>query len=450
MADTTLAVERVGAKGYHYEHPDAFSAADDADPASAPSLHLDILRALEADMRTMKIGTLVGRAAASSSSSAAPSALGSVTCSSAEEEHVIASPSEESLSCLLQDLLGCFVLRRTKDAVDLGLPLKTRVECWVDATPTQARVLETLRRATLLLIGPESVLGRSVLETDSSSPDGVMSGASMCAPASPCFVGEVCSVIPPAADTMECLATITSGRVGNASGKLLMLLRKAALHPLLLRTRFGNERVLAVAALVFEASLPQPKPFESPEFACLSESELAGLKLLEDFASASEGLSFDAADAALVELHRGLPRGALMFWAESALRASQTNPQSKPPAKLVVGLADLAESFLHASVSLEFECAVGGLPLARTTPAPPPVPSTPQDYELMCEVRTAYESNPALRSRLEPHVLSETALLDSGKVQRLAALLEEAQHAGSRVLVFSQFNLVLDIRECEW
>ena len=63
----------------------------------------------------------------------------------------------------------------------------------------------------------------------------------------------------------------------------------------------------------------------------------------------------------------------------------------------------------------------------------------------MCEVRAASAEFPDLRRRLEPHILHKETLLDSGKLKRLVPLLADAQLAGSRVLIFSQFNLVLDV-----
>ncbi len=43
--------------------------------------------------------------------------------------------------------------------------------------------------------------------------------------------------------------------------------------------------------------------------------------------------------------------------------------------------------------------------------------------------------------------LSDDKILDSGKFRQLDKLLEEAKNAGDRVLLFSQFRIMLDITE---
>lgn len=341
VADTTLALEKGGGSSAHFshEHPDAFSSELDVSDTSTTT-HRHILQAIEADVLKMKAGSSAFRNSESNSESA-----GAATSSA------LAS----SASSLLHDMLGCFILRRTKDSVDLQLPPKTRVVHWVDATPTQSRILETLKRATLLLIGPESVLGRSVLEA-SSATSAVHAAAGAGAPvvaeleselseplAPTCFVGDLCGVLPRAGDAAACLAEIHAGRVGNASGKLLMLLRKAALHPLLVRSRFSNNRVLALAAFIFESTLPQQVTFSSPDvFVPLSSGGDAADSAV--LASTSDAY----ADGDLVGPHIAVTRDALVRWAESRLRSSQ--PPQVPTARLVKALADVAEGLLQASV----------------------------------------------------------------------------------------------------
>lgn len=344
VADATLRLESGGGGSAHFkhEHPDAFSSSLDADVRTAPTSRQFILQAIEADLVKMKVGKSDGGSVLGAQESAAGAAAATSTLA-------------PSATGLLQDMLGCFVLRRTKDSVDLQQPPKTRIVHWVGATPMQARILGTLKRTTLLLLGPESVLGRCVLHA-SAGPSSALddagaslttdfsTSAGLVVPDAPvCFVGDICGVLPQASDAAACLSDIQSGRVGNASGKLLMLLRKAALHPLLLRSRFSNSRVLALASLLFETSLPQEATFSTPEFSALGDCE-AG-----DDGGPSCAQSGATADADLVALHGAIDRSSLVHWAETQLRASV--PPLIPTTRLVKSLADLGEGLLRASVS---------------------------------------------------------------------------------------------------
>lgn len=367
VSDSTLTVEHVkSGGGFRHEHPDSYSSLADDSAATGSSLQQDILSAIEADMLMMQ-----ARSGGSWRSHVGPS----TAPAQSDLSHDVA-PRDASLSSLLSDMLGCFVLRRTKDNVDLKLPPKTRVENWVDASPFQARVLETLKQATLLLLGPHSVLGQSVLsvtaESECDAVTDTVHASTLPAPLSelsrsPAFVGDLGGVIPQSCGTEQCLADIAAGHVGNASGKLLMLLRKAALHPLLLRSRYCDERVLSIATLVFEASQPLLGPMHCGTFVPLTEDVVLDKRLIPAaHQSAPEGAhgSLDvelsaepdcgglaALNATLVEQHKRLPRGALLQWANAQLISSMVPATNqKPPAKFVKALADLADSFLRASV----------------------------------------------------------------------------------------------------
>ena len=368
VTDTTLAVEKSNrGSGFLHEHPDSFNAGVDTVLATAPALHEHLLHAFDTDMHHMKTNSGLGWTIPTIASTLPLVDASASSCSAAALPLLKSrSGTDVSLSGILSDILGCFVLRRTKDSIDLQLPTKTRVECWVHATPVQQSILATLKHATLLLLGANSVLGRGVIHASASPESGVATGSSPKVELSTaaekavdhsvttdhastssgdsheCFVGELGGVFPKSVDTAQCLADIGAGRVGNASGRLIMLLRKAALHPLLLRSYYSNERVLDIAALLFGSSSLSEGKFASPPFSDINHR----------ISSVGENSGVDASgtlsDAALLELHRDISRGDTMRWAEAHLCAALSQ---KPSAKQVKALSDLAESLLHSSVS---------------------------------------------------------------------------------------------------
>ncbi|KAL6715733.1 DNA-dependent ATPase fun30 [Lecanora helva] len=68
-----------------------------------------------------------------------------------------------------------------------------------------------------------------------------------------------------------------------------------------------------------------------------------------------------------------------------------------------------------------------------------------QDMEVMTdmELNRLCEENP----RMSPYLLQDGEWMDSGKVSKLASLLKMYKENGDRVLVFSQFTMVMDILE---
>jgi hypothetical protein len=74
-----------------------------------------------------------------------------------------AADSEAAVSAALADIMSAFILRRTKDTVDLALPPKTRLTTWAAMTPFQARCADTLHAVTLAL-SPQGGLGQAVRE----------------------------------------------------------------------------------------------------------------------------------------------------------------------------------------------------------------------------------------------------------------------------------------------
>lgn len=93
--------------------------------------------------------------------------------------------SDASVSVALADVMSCFILRRTKGGIDLGLPPKTRVVDWVPMTPAQRAVADTLHGATLALAAPGSGLRRAVREALDAAGDARTPPAAIEAPVAP-------------------------------------------------------------------------------------------------------------------------------------------------------------------------------------------------------------------------------------------------------------------------
>lgn len=205
-----------------------------------------------------------------------------------------ASADNDALvSAALADVFSCYLLRRTKDTVDLGLPPKTRVLQWTPATAVQAAIVRTLHAVTLRLAGPASVVGTAVREAvaagggggagneeeEAAAPTASAAVEDECdAPAAAMasvrdvaatdfgsgfgFVGGLAAVVgapsrggggSATGGTLDADADAAaddgaaSTKGGGAVSRLVMLMRKAANHPLLLRARYSNDAVLALA-----------------------------------------------------------------------------------------------------------------------------------------------------------------------------------------------------------
>jgi len=140
---------------------------------------------------------------------------------------------------VLRDVMGAFVLRRTKDqCLDLALPSKTRFIELLDPTSLQKRVLTTLHAATFELL-KGGVLSQAI---SNLQPDTLDSSSETL-----CFVGELTPCFSISWGYKSSSTLDTESAPSNIAGKILSLLRAAAIHPLLLRTRFSNALVLKFA-----------------------------------------------------------------------------------------------------------------------------------------------------------------------------------------------------------
>lgn len=219
----------------------------------------------------------------------------------------------------------------------------------------------------------------------------------------------------------------------GAIGRLLMLLRKAAIHPLLLRLRYSNDDVLAMAKACWEEEQEEEEEDEGPSVSPhkaghkrgSSHSVGAAAKITKDgvrepqvldvAACASRSgdgvpppLTSTATDTqqeeqqkqewvqALATAHAPLPRAQLLAWAGGDKK-----------------LASFAASML-----------------------------TKSDLELHQEFVL---HSPVLARR--GYNLPMSAYTESNKVQWLHSFLTQLHARGSRMLLFSQFTQALDLME---
>lgn len=74
------------------------------------------------------------------------------------------STSDAAVGAALTDIMSCFILRRTKDTVNLALPPKTRRTQWTPLTSLQRSLADTLHCVTLALASAGSGLAQAVRE----------------------------------------------------------------------------------------------------------------------------------------------------------------------------------------------------------------------------------------------------------------------------------------------
>ena len=320
---------------------------DDADAPTRSEAHLRMVASLQKGFQVYaaaaskrRCGGASARAAGAPPVAVGDSRPGDDAASHAASTLLSAPPAsehgsdgnDEHMREFLHNLLGCFVLRRTKDAVNLGLPLKTRELAWAPMTRTQAAIARTLHAATILATDPHGLLGASVRRVvaedpslaavpcaaghESTPPFGFVGGLatvfSALQDAAPAPLPAGASASPAAAVAGHEGAGSSGGVHSSApaaaaqpttgdSSRLAMLLRKVANHPLLLRSRYGNAAVLHIARALWEADTPTAGgaagDWESRQ--ALLSHDAALLPPLEPSVLIVPRLEHDAGDAAL-------------------------------------------------------------------------------------------------------------------------------------------------------
>jgi SNF2 family DNA or RNA helicase len=285
----------------------------------------------------------------------------------------------------VESLLSVFVLRRVKDDLVLGLPTKTRVTAWVSLTPTAAGVVATLTRVLLALLAPDTALARIVRAAhcagdncemkDGRDGEAVVSWAYTSPPS---CVGSLAGVLVTAS------GEVIAGP--GAAGKLLMMLRKAAIHPLLLRLRYSDATVLDMARVIHDEEQQGSKGKRL-------KLSLEPHPLLDASAQPAAALDDSAFLRAVSAAHPVLDKSALLAWAQGDKALMST-----------------ATQLLAAS-----DAEIDGGWLA--------------DYPSLAAFR-----------------LPQAAYEDSAKVAWLRSLMATLSQ-GSRVLLFSQFTDALDVMQ---
>jgi SNF2 family DNA or RNA helicase len=312
------------------------------------------------------------------------------------------------------DILAAYVLRRTKKAT-LTLPPKTRLTVRVEPTARQGGVLRALAAAVRALSraapgdsGEGGLLASAVEAAGGGGGSGGGGGGDVCVT----FVGELTPCLGGGWGWRERCGAGENRAGTSALSRLLSLLRKAAIHPLMLRTRLSNCSVLALARLVAEAGgggggRAGPDPF-APR------------------ASGGGGAPAAAAAAAA-------PRGV-----DAALAAAHPSPSAEAAALAAAHPSPSAEALL--------EWAGGDKALAKDAAS-----LLGESDGALYRLAAGYAAREAPGSRAAaawaPFLAPPGAHADSGKVRALDALVGAARALGSRVLCFSQFTEALDLVE---
>jgi hypothetical protein len=405
-------------------------SGDGSDVRGSERAHRAFADALAAGVKALSRKSRGAGAAASSSSS---------------------SSSSSTAAAALQDLLALFVLRRTKESANLALPPKHRHTEWLAPTPGQDAVLSTLHLLTLHVLGEGSILARAVAtavagaaaggeeaEAQAAGPTSVAATADGLAARPLAFVGQVGAALADAprdaaagtgagsssSSSSAAASSSSSGAVAAVplsdallevqgspgfAGRALMLLRKAAIHPLLLRTRFSTEDCLVLARLI------------------------QGVPPAADAASAAAGAAASSSAPVTREAVRLLvfpPASGAAGEAPTGAASSATSSSSSAAA------AHLAAVHALPSPAELLAWAGGRKTLVRQAQAL----LGSSDYALS----TLARSLP--REQAARFALPASALYDSAKVTALLALLRGLRE-GEKALVFSQFTEALDLVE---
>ena len=390
--------------------------------------------------------------------------------------------ADAAASTALTDILGCFVLRRTKETVDLNLPPKTRLVHMLAMTPTQQAIADTLH-ATLFAVDVTkggvpgarhsqlAELMATVLGPD-AAPCGIPVGgaggevgASAGAPPptsasqGPVFFAELRGVL--FNDTSSEGAGEGEGqlkrvgmreypRVGGGEERTRVrrafstrspphpppcpppVLRKVAAHPLLVRTRYGDDDVLKVAELLWAAET------ESATGVVPAMDEVSLVPKRVQLAPSPTDTSLLQTLAAA---HGQLSHGELLAWARAVAVGDDSSGGGGTSADMDVPPAGRKRSASGAVKSAPtYSSQDVGILVAHASSL-----LSSSDYEIHASLSAVAGGGGSYAASAARWMLPPTALLDSGKVSWLTAALPNWIRSGSRVLLFSQLKLILDI-----
>jgi hypothetical protein len=264
-----------------------------------------------------------------------------------------------SPSCA-QNVMSALILRRTKASAHIALPPKTQEVHWIVPDGAQQAILDTLS-AVVHTFAPASLLATALsaarnhgavpsigVDVDAAGGGGGKPTL-FTLPSRLVLVGDLSRILRVGGDDRDSDAVMTSGSGGHAGGvmvqlaAMLMLLRKASIHPMLTRAAYSTASVLSLVPWVYAADydaahtpaqLPSPPVWPPPSFTPSTRTAPA---------------------ATMAELAVTVGQPDLVAWSCGHTK-----------------LAQLAEHMLAMSVSVRQAACLRTSPHAPPPPPPPP------------------------------------------------------------------------------
>lgn len=389
-------------------------------------------------------------AAASAASQTPPRPVSLSTGQPAQAGSMTQGPSpgttpSTSLIDTIRRIMQPFILQRTKADVSLGLPPKlSRVQC-LPMLPQQgklyAAIVETLRLLAARRAAPASFSASAAVSGAAASSSAASSGQAESL-ASSCDLAEA---EPSSAEARvrKCkthhqrlyegpfVGGVTSAVLAGSQHALpgaLMLMRRAAGHPALLRCIYPDRLALAlVRAAHFLDRARDTRPVDEDAATAAAADAVARVREVADELGVTQvvnmaGAVREFAETGDLEDDQLEPAGgthdndALRVRAALIPAASQVGPS--PTLTDLVAWADG-----NRSLAKEGEQVLGM-----------------SDFELSEQLCAFYPELSCWR-------LPDQYLLSSNKVRETLRCIHGVRERGAKVLVFSQFNIVLDILE---
>jgi hypothetical protein len=428
--------------------------------ASAPSASehaaFETSNATEADRWAAVVEAFVdelgGQKEAEESSPSASSASASSARASAPRVQAGGATEEKSLICSVKAITKPFILQRTKNEVALELPSKTSYIAPIEMMPMQAQIYAAVRCSLRLLSMRRLPIARAPAagETAASSAPADGRVAARHAVTRGQFVGGV---------TPTALLQHGPGLPGA-----LMLMRRAASHPLLLRAAYPDALVLALtrAAYILDGNTINART-DAGSATTRSSSSGPGntgrhrstRSLAED--DLGEALAALAATDPPPSVTVTVPVTAIAALAEIRAVASRVGVhlQLEHPGRAGSAVLTAPDIGTESRYRLKYD-------LHSAAEQPPPPQSLQElvswaggDRSLAKQAEQALgmsdfeisEHMCACYPQLDTWRLPESAFLACGKLRSLVQEILDAQKRGSKLLVFSQFNIVLDVIE---
>jgi len=301
---------------------------------------------------------------------------------------------QASLVDTIRRIMRPFILQRTKEDVALGLPPKRSSVRAVAMLPHQAALYGAIKGSLRLVAAQRRGAAGGAVEAERSR---LAAGP---------FLGSL-------------TGPVLSGRASSLPSAI-MLMRRAAAHPALLRVVYPDALVLALVRAAHAVDAERADPPGSVRSDASVEQALASLR--ETAASLGATSAPSSARAAIAVTRRVDDDAGGPAPPAPVLRIKPAMHRAGDHAAPVPTLPELVA------------WAAGDRRLAKAAEQALGM----SDFEVSEEVCSFYPRLDAWRLPLE-------YLCMSGKVVELLRVVEGARGRGAKTLVFSQFNIVLDI-----